>query len=207
MQQQKQSSLLAELCLLGFLLYAGWWLYTTQFQHHNQQGQGQQAALLVTTAGQHDVRGAPTLTADQVNTILSRAGSPAAGTGDTFYQESLETGINDSVALAFFQHESNMGLKGWAIVNHSIGNIRCTAGYTCNGGYRSYTSWAAGVIDWFNLIKNLYIKAWGLVTVEQIIPRYAPPGDNNNVPAYISSVIATVNSYQQQAAERGEQAP
>jgi hypothetical protein len=146
--------------------------------------------------GQHAVTGGPSLSASQVDAILSQYGSPAAGTGQTFYEQSLQTGINDAYALAFFQHESNMGLKGWAVVNRSIGNIRCTAGYSCNGGYRSYGSWEAGVIDWFNLIKNLYIKTWGLVTVEQIIPKYAPSYDHNDEAGYINAVINTVSSYQ-----------
>jgi hypothetical protein len=185
-----------ELLLLGVLLYAGWWTYTT-WLHHDGPATAQQSQVpVISIAGQHDVRGAPTLSADQVNAILARAGSPATGTGDTFYQESLDTGINDTWPLAFFQHESNKGLKGWAVVNRSIGNIRCSAGYSCNGGYRSYATWQAGIADWYALIKNLYINQWGLVTVEQIIPKYAPTYDHNDESAYIASVINTVQSWQ-----------
>lgn len=193
----KSTNKTVELVLLLALFVAAWWYASTQLHIALPGTNTEQTKPTIVTSGQHDVRGAPTLSADQVNTILAKAGSPATGAGDTFYEQSLQTGINDTWPLAFFQHESNSGLKGWAAVNKSIGNIRCTAGYSCNGGYRSYPSWAAGVIDWYSLIKNLYINQWGLVTVEQIIPRYAPLGDHNDVSAYIRSVVSSVQSWQE----------
>jgi hypothetical protein len=143
----KSTNKTAELVLLLVLGIAVWWYASTQL-HMGLPGanteQTTRPATVIT--GTHLVTGAPTLSASQVDAILSRAGSPAAGTGETFYQQSLLTGINDTWPLAFFQHESNSGLKGWAVVNRSIGNIRCTAGYACNGGYRAYSSWQAGII-------------------------------------------------------------
>lgn len=191
----KSTNRTAELVLLLALLVAAWWYASTQL-HILSGATTEQARPIIVTSGQHAVTGGPSLTADQVDAILARAGSPAAGTGQTFYQQSIQTGINDAYALAFFWHESNFGLKGWAVTNRSIGNIRCTAGYSCDGGYRSYGSWAAGVTDWYNLIKDLYINQWHLATVEAIIPRYAPTADNNDESAYISAVVATVSSYE-----------
>jgi hypothetical protein len=195
MQQTKRSSagFTLEMILLIGLLVGGWWYYTTHLAPKPQRTTT--APIIGIPTSQHAITGGPSLSAGQVDTILSRAGSPAAGTGQTFYEQSLQTGINDAYALGFFQHESNMGLKGWAVVNKSIGNIRCTAGYDCNGGYRAYGSWADGVTDWFNLIKNLYIDTWHLATVEAIIPRYAPTSDHNDEQGYINSVVATVANY------------
>src|SRR5690348_7019059 len=109
-----------ELVLLGVLLYAGWWFYTTQFLCQGPQQNTAQTGT--STTGQHAVTGGPSLSADQVNAILSQAGSPAAGTGQTFYEQSLQTGINDAYALAFFNHESSYGLAGVARLSRSIGN-------------------------------------------------------------------------------------
>lgn len=194
----KSTNRTAELVLLLALLIALWWYASTQL-HIGLPGTNteQQNKPIIVAIGQHTVTGGPSLTADQVDAILSRAGSPATGTGQTFYEQSLQTGIDDKWPLAFFGHESSYGLAGVARYSKSIGNLRCIPTAACVGGYAYFRNWDQGVTAWYSLISNLYIKTWGLSTVETIIPRYAPPGDHNNVPAYISSVIATVNSYGQ----------
>ncbi len=101
--------------------------------------------------------GGPSLSAAKVDTILSNAGSPAAGSGNVFYTDSQQYGIDDAVALAFFHHESGYGLSGAATQTHSIGNIVCTAGYSCIGRFRAYGSRSQGIDDWFQLIKSVYI--------------------------------------------------
>ena len=105
------------------------------------------------------------------------------------YQQGIKYGIDPVYELAFFHHESTFGLRGVARNTHSIGNIRCTQGYTCDasGGYRSYPSYMAGIVDWYQLITYSYIPH-GLTTVESIIPVYAPNADNNDEGAYITSV-------------------
>ena len=40
-------------------------------------------------------------------------------------------------------------------------------------------SWQDGYEQWYKLIRNLYVAQWGLVTVDQIIPTYAPSSDHN----------------------------
>ena len=98
-------------------------------------------------------------------------------------------------ALAFFVHESACGTRGVARFTHSLGNIRWTEGYDNYEGYRSYGSWQAGMEDWYKLIAGLYINGWGLRTVDQIIPVYAPAADSNNPPTYIASVKSMVDSW------------
>jgi hypothetical protein len=140
------------------------------------------------------VVGSPSLTAAKIDSILCNAGSPACGTGQTFYNDSVQYGIDDSIALAFFHHESGFGLSGAAVDTHNMGNIVCTEGYDCIGRFRAYSSWSAGIDDWYRLIKDVYISQ-GHTTVESIIPIYAPSSDNNDCSAYISAVETDVQNW------------
>lgn len=144
--------------------------------------------------GGSSVLGSPSLSAQQIDRILSNAGSPAVGTGQTFYNDSVQYGINDAYALAFFHHESGFGTNGAATQTLSMGNINCTSGYSCIGRFRAYSSWDAGINDWYQLIKSVYVSQ-GHTTVESIIPIYAPSSDNNDCSAYISAVESDVQSW------------
>lgn len=139
--------------------------------------------------------GPPSLSAAFVNQVLTYYGSPAQGEGQALYDDSLQFGIDDAYALAFFQHESTFGLYGWGAVNHSLGNIRCTSGYACGGGYRAYASWEDGFRDWYQLIRTMYVDQLGLKTVAQIIPVYAPAADHNDESAYINAVESSVATW------------
>ncbi len=139
--------------------------------------------------------GGPSISAQKADTILASAGSPAQGTGSTFYTDSQQYGIDDAVALAFFHHESTYGLYGAAAQTHSIGNIVCTAGYSCIGRFRAYGSWSQGIDDWFQLIKNVYVDSWHCSTVEAIIPHYAPNSDGNSETSYIAAVESDVSNW------------
>ncbi len=139
--------------------------------------------------------GGPSLSASKIDTILHNANSPAQGTGSTFVLDSAQYNIDDAVALAFFKHESTYGLYGAAVQTHSIGNINCTSGYSCIGRFRSYPSWEAGIDDWYKLVSGPGYVGSGLVTVPQIIPKYAPNSDNNNETAYIQAVQSDVQSW------------
>jgi hypothetical protein len=143
------------------------------------------------------VIGTPSLRPSFVDRVLSRAHSPAQGTGQALYDLSKTYHIDDAYALAFFEHESAFGTTGMARVTHSLGNIRCSQGYVCINGYRAYGNWVAGYRDWFHLIAVLYIKQWHLTTVEKIIPVYAPPSDGNNVRGYIAAVERAVDDWRQ----------
>jgi hypothetical protein len=136
----------------------------------------------------------PSLIAAKIDQILANAGSPAAGSGQTFYNDALTYGIDDAYALAFFHHESNYGTAGAAVDTRNVGNIVCTEGYSCIGRFRAYPSWSAGIDDWYQLIKNVYV-AQGHTTVGSIIPIYAPSSDNNDCSAYISAVESDVQNW------------
>jgi len=136
----------------------------------------------------HLVVGAPSLSAAAIDAILGEYGSPAQGQGAVFYQMGRKYGIDPAFALAFYVEESHCGTRGVARFTHGIGNIRWTPGFDSYEGYRAYPDYATGIEDWFKLIRELYVDGWGLQTVGQIVPRYAPPGDNNDPASYIATV-------------------
>ncbi|HLI08565.1 MAG TPA: hypothetical protein VKV40_18530 [Ktedonobacteraceae bacterium] len=151
--------------------------------------------LLAGTAASWSVVGAPSVSAHFLDEVLSAYHSPAAGLGQTLYDDGVAVNIDPVYALAFFWHESTFGRYGWANVNHSLGNIRCSAGYRCQGGFRSYATWQQGVADWYQLIHDLYVEQLGLRTVEQIVPVYAPSSDHNDVQAYIQAIEQAVQTW------------
>lgn len=150
-------------------------------------------------AGQHSVLGQPTLSEAFIDRVLSSAHSPAAGTGQVFYQLSLRFGIDDVWPLAFFHHESDYGLTGEARITFSIGNSRCIATRPCidqeRGGYAQMENWRDGIAQWYLLIGTLYIKQWGRSTIEAIIPKYAPSSDGNDEQGYISALLNDAAAY------------
>lgn len=143
----------------------------------------------------YEVEGKPSVDADFINQVLAAYHSPAQGKGQALYDFGLKYDIDPVYALAFFLHESGFGTTGVARVTHSLGNIRATPGYQNYGGYRKYTSWEAGFEDWYRLIRIQYIEKWGLATIDQIIPVYAPSSDHNDVEAYIRAVKQAVDTW------------
>jgi hypothetical protein len=156
----------------------------------------------------YTVVGPPTIRAASINALLCATyggrRSTACGTGEALYQLGVKYGIDPIYAAAFFKHESQFGTQGVAVSTHGLGNIRCSPGYACIGGYRAYVTWEEGYEDWYRLILYGYVQ--GSVssqcpcrTVAQIIPVYAPPEDHNNVRAYITAVEAAVDSWRHQS--------
>jgi hypothetical protein len=139
--------------------------------------------------------GKPSISAEFINRVLAWYDSPAAGKGQALYDDGVKYGIDPVYALAFFMHESRFGTTGVATVTHSLGNIRATAGHARYQGYRMYRTWEEGFEDWYRLIAKLYVAQWGLSTVDQIVPVYAPSSDNNDVAAYIAAVKQAVDGW------------
>ena len=140
------------------------------------------------------VLGPPTISAAKIDQVLASYNSPAEGMGQTLYDLGIKYGIDPAYCLAFFIHESTAGTKGVATVTKSIGNIRVTPGYQDYQGYRKYNSWDEGIEDWYKLIRDLYINEWKLVTLQQIIPVYAPPIENDT-DHYVETVRNQVNGW------------
>jgi len=148
--------------------------------------------------------GSPTVSADFINRVLTHYHSPAVGEGQKIYDEGVADNIDPVYALAFFMHESGFGTSGEARYSLSIGNLRCLdASYdylhpTCIDNFSWFPSWDNGIEAWYRLIKVGYIQgainktvgynACPCLTVDQIIPVYAPHTDGNNEAAYIAAV-------------------
>ncbi|QBD78454.1 hypothetical protein EPA93_21635 [Ktedonosporobacter rubrisoli] len=139
----------------------------------------------------------PSITADFIDSVLDNYASPAKGKGQKLYDYGLKYGIDPAYALAFFLEESNFGTAGVATVTHSLGNIRAADGQPEYKGYRRYATWEEGFEDWYRLISKQYVQKWGLHTVDQIVPIYAPSEDNNNVDAYIRVVKQAIDTWRQ----------
>jgi hypothetical protein len=103
-------------------------------------------------------------------------------------------------------HESTFGTAGEARITLALGNLRCipnrpcvnTEGTPCQPGqscYAKFYSWEDGFQAWYQLIRNLYVADWGKTTIDQIIPTYAPPSDNNNDSAYINSLKESISAW------------
>jgi hypothetical protein len=158
--------------------------------------------LVAVLAAQQDqdsytVVGSPTISAAFIDTLLGAYHSPAAGLGSVITEQGIHYGIDPVYALAFFWHESGFGTTGEARMTRSPGNERCIADRPCidqdRGGYALMRSWADGFAHWFRLIRDLYVNTWELVTVAQIIPKYAPGSDGNDETAYIQAVEHAVD--------------
>lgn len=149
--------------------------------------------------GPYSVLGKPTITADFINRVLASYNSPAAGLGQQMYDLGVKYGIDPVYALAFFMHESLFGTTGEARVTMSLGNLRCIPTRPCidqnRGGYTQMYSWTDGFEQWYKLIRNLYVAQWGRVTVDQIIPKYAPNSDGNNEARYIATLKREVDTW------------
>jgi Mannosyl-glycoprotein endo-beta-N-acetylglucosaminidase. len=154
---------------------------------------------ITSNPGPYAVLGKPTISAAFINQVLQAYHSPAAGKGQTLYNMGVQYGIDPAFALAFFMHESSFGTAGEARTTLSLGNLRCYSGATCidqdRGGYAQYASWEDGFQAWYELIHNYYIAQLGKVTIEQIIPTYAPTADNNNELAYIAFLKHAIDTW------------
>jgi hypothetical protein len=149
--------------------------------------------------GPYSVLGKPTISASFINQVLASYNSPAAGDGQAMYDLGVKYGIDPVIALAFFMHESLFGTTGEARATLSLGNSRCIPTRPCidqdRGGYAKMYSWVDGFDQFYKLIRNLYVAQWGLVTVDQIIPTYAPNSDGNNEKEYIASLKFEIDTW------------
>ncbi len=141
------------------------------------------------------VIGPPTVSVSFIGKVLTYYHSPAADQAQVLYDASVRCGIDPVFTLAFFMHESSFGKAGEATQSLSPGNLRCIPNFQCQDGYSWYNSWGDGFTVYCRLIRNLYVDGWGLVTIYQIIPRYAPPSDNNNDSAYIDALKRAVDTW------------
>lgn len=183
-----------------FMLFLGGATIYIKDRRTAQAQTSQEAAptSLGTAAPLGTLQSPPSLSAAQIDTILSGYGSPARGSGADFYDLGVAYGIDPAYALAFFVEESSAGtdprwdgIKPDGSTTHDIGNISCGGGFACYGRWRDYATWHDGIEDWYRLISDEYINGRGFSTVDQVIPVYAPSFEND-VGGYTNTVSALV---------------
>jgi hypothetical protein len=142
----------------------------------------------------------PSVSVDTIRSALAAAGSPALGATYADGKDAAEyiwdagrvLGVDPAVIMAIFHHESVFGTQGMARLTNSVGNIRPLAGQPSLDGYRLYRSWQEGIDDCYRLLRSY--AQHGATTIPQAIPVWAPPSDNNDDSAYISSVLETMGN-------------
>ena len=201
--------LLFVICCLGVFLSAGIFqrsvssYISNNGQAYDIQVGGKQAnswqhdpsANIVPQSGPYSVMGNPSITADFISQVLATYHSPAANKGQALHDLGIQYGIDPTFALAFFMHESSFGTQGEAAKSLSLGNLRCIPNFRCEDNFAQFDSWEDGFKAWYQLIRNLYVAQWQLMTVDQIIPKYAPTADNNNEQGYIASLKHAIDTW------------
>ncbi len=197
------------LVLIGLVLVVVPFLACTE--SNLSQVQAQPATSATNSANNHQITGSPSLTANFIDQVLARAGSPAQGLGNQFIKLSLQTGIDAAYVLAIFHHESAYGETGVARGSRSPGNMRCLdlehygdTGTWCHceqpgNCYAWFPSWSAGLVATFRLLAGPLYAAGGYTTIERVIRRWAPPADNNDDSAYIGSILQDVSGWRASA--------
>ncbi len=150
---------------------------------------------------------APSVSVAAIRATLRAVGSPVLDATYADRKDAAEyiwdsgrvLGVDPAVVMSIFRHESLFGTRGMARQTLSVGNIRPLAGQPQLDGYRLYASWQQGIDDCYRLLRS-YVRD-GATTMPQAIPVWAPPTDNNDDGAYISSVMATMRDLWQ-ASER-----
>ncbi len=175
---------------------------------------GQSPAAPAAPTGGYAITGQPSISGQFIDTILCTWHSPACHSGQELHDLGAQYGIDPAYALAFFMNESTFGTAGMARITQGLGNERCIQdrpcvnyqGGDCQNGqscYAKFSSWSDGFEHWYSLILYGYVKgqinqaigrqACPCVTIDQIIPVYAPNRDNNNEQHYIYVVEHAVS--------------
>ena len=82
------------------------------------------------------------------------------------------TNIDDAFALGVWWTETNDGEAGVGLADRNPGSVRGSYGYpSAYDGYTIYPSYAAAIVDWFNVLKSRYVSQ-GLTSAYSICYPY-----------------------------------
>lgn len=142
------------------------------------------------------VVGPPSLSADTVNAIFERLGSPMSGTGKIVEQMSQQTNIDDAFALGVWWTETNDGAAGVGLADRNPGSVRGSVGYpSAYDGYTIYPGYTDAIVYWFHMLRNQYVDR-GLATVYAISYPYV---GTSSSPLWAGKVIALMLRYRGEA--------
>jgi len=139
--------------------------------------------------------------------ILAENDSPAVAEGAAMYDTLVASGVSVLVFLGFYHVESRMGKVGVCkdYDTKNPGNVRTPASLSLSasltpeipgkGRYAMYPTWTFGTLDWCKRIKGPKYAESGLLTVRQVLPKYAPSSDRNDPDSYARTVLAMVERW------------
>lgn len=143
----------------------------------------------------------PDMSKEQFTAELERADSPAKDSAGDSYDILAKYPVSIRGCLAIFHHESDYGTKGVIVRNDtkSPGNVRTSStgkGRSITdsqraGFYQKFDTWEDGwreIPHRFINPKYPYAQHNAL-TIEDIMPLYAPPSDSNTPESYISFMV------------------
>lgn len=144
------------------------------------------------------VVGASTVTFRTFRDALQTRRSPMAAEAQAIYDRCTAAQIDCAFLLAVARKEAQYATDPAWIGNFNWGNMRCGTYARCfadaNGNrWRQYTSFVEATDDWLQNLRDNYI-AQRLTTVATIIPKYAPPPENDP-PGYIRQVLQWMAEY------------
>lgn len=152
----------------------------------------------MSTLYDYPILASPTISLGQFTNVLVNAGSPAAGEAAGIYSAAVAKGVDPSIVLGIFQHESSFGKAGVAVGTQNGFGLRWQPGYANfggvnQGGWAKFPSWSAGAQAVSNLLaSSLYGGSSNHNTAMTFASRYAPSSDGNNPAAYGNAVSAAI---------------
>lgn len=147
----------------------------------------------------YDIRTTSNITAEQINQVLETRGSTKAknsNIGEIIVQESKKANINAGVVFGMFAVETGWGSSNLFLNNNNVGGLECIKGYACNGRWASFPTVRESFQNKIRILKTIYVGE-GLVTLNQVINKYAP-SDENDVEGYINMIGSVITTTQSQ---------
>lgn len=146
----------------------------------------------------------PRIDVSNFTRVLDEAHSPAAPEAGALYAAFVAAGVDPAVGLAFFAVESSFGKAGITADydTKNWGNVRTAevpgAGAvisTRGGPFVKYPNWTAAVQDWCARLLGPRYAGAGLLTVPQVVVKYAPASDANDPDGYAEKVRFLVEKW------------
>ncbi|HMA34512.1 MAG TPA: hypothetical protein VKY74_08525, partial [Chloroflexia bacterium] len=136
--------------------------------------------------------GPPTMSLETFTAVLTATGSPALqeASGDAYYNMCVSNAVDPTVALAFFQQESNCGTADGSADRKNWGNLWDPD----TNAVAIYPSWQLSLRDWCNRLQRPVYTAHGSPTIATIVPIYRPAGAQQHGNAwYLSQLAARIS--------------
>lgn len=144
------------------------------------------------------------ITMESFDMLLKQAQSPALQerNGGEYWDAIRHIGIDPLFVLAIFQHESQMGLKGYAATTHSWGNTRPpsfgveqvgVATQPSGGELSKYATWLDGCVSTACRLAAPDYAYYGK-NIGEAIRLWAPPSENDTG-GYLLAVLAFMEAH------------